>query len=70
MFYAIWRPFTFLMGYTDPRKPTEDPLRGIFHNWSVQPTDVTLPFRLVAPVACAYLLSVHIEVSPFFIALL
>ncbi|PNW78612.1 hypothetical protein CHLRE_09g389950v5 [Chlamydomonas reinhardtii] len=29
VFYAIWTPFTFLMGYNDPRKPTNDAL----HEW-------------------------------------
>lgn len=28
VFYAIWTPFTFLMGYNDPRKPTNDALHG------------------------------------------
>ena len=28
VFYAIWSPFTFLMGYNDPRKPTNDLLHG------------------------------------------
>lgn len=28
MFYAIWSPFTFLVGYNDPRKPTDDLLHG------------------------------------------
>lgn len=31
IFYALWRPFTFLMGYNDPRKPTDDLLKGIAH---------------------------------------
>jgi hypothetical protein len=30
VFYALWRPFTFVMGYSDPRKPTDDKLRGRF----------------------------------------
>ena len=29
MFYALWSPFTFLMGYNDPRKPTDDLLHGM-----------------------------------------
>ena len=29
VFYAIWSPFTFLMGYNDPRKPTNDYLHGV-----------------------------------------
>jgi len=29
VFYAIWWPFTWLVGYTDPRKPGDDPL----HEW-------------------------------------
>lgn len=28
VFYAIWSPFTFLVGYNDPRKPTDDVLHG------------------------------------------
>lgn len=28
VFYAIWSPFTFLVGYNDPRKPTDDLLHG------------------------------------------
>ena len=28
VFYAIWSPFTFIMGYSDPRKPTNDLLHG------------------------------------------
>ena len=28
VFYAIWTPFTFLVGYNDPRKPTDDLLHG------------------------------------------
>ena len=29
VFYALWSPFTFLMGYNDPRKPTDDLLHGM-----------------------------------------
>ena len=29
VFYALWSPFTFLMGYNDPRKPTDDLLHGV-----------------------------------------
>ena len=28
VFYAIWSPFTFFVGYNDPRKPTDDLLHG------------------------------------------
>ncbi|KAJ9524481.1 hypothetical protein QJQ45_019558 [Haematococcus lacustris] len=28
VFYALWSPFTFIMGYQDPRKPLGDPLHG------------------------------------------
>ena len=28
VFYALWSPFTFLMGYSDPRRPTDDKLAG------------------------------------------
>ena len=28
VFYAIWSPLNFLMGYSDPRKPTDDTLYG------------------------------------------
>lgn len=28
VFYTIWSPFTWLMGYSDPRKPTQDLLHG------------------------------------------
>lgn len=28
VFYAIWSPFMFLVGYNDPRKPTDDLLHG------------------------------------------
>ena len=28
VFYAIWRPFIWLVGYVDPRKPSEDVLYG------------------------------------------
>ena len=28
VFYALWSPFTFIMGYSDPRKPTDDKLKG------------------------------------------
>ena len=28
IFYGIWRPFTFAMGYDDPRRPSGDLLRG------------------------------------------
>ncbi|BDA44067.1 probable O-acetyltransferase CAS1 [Coccomyxa sp. Obi] len=29
VFYAIWSPFMFLVGYSDPRKPTDD----LLHEW-------------------------------------
>eukprot|EP00884_Botryococcus_braunii_P012312 jgi/Botrbrau1/21081/Bobra.0144s0079.1 len=29
VFYAVWGPFTWLMGYSDPRKPTTD----LLHEW-------------------------------------
>lgn len=29
VFYAIWSPFMFLVGYNDPRKPTDDLLHGL-----------------------------------------
>ncbi|EIE25840.1 O-acetyltransferase-related protein, partial [Coccomyxa subellipsoidea C-169] len=29
VFYAIWSPFMFLVGYNDPRKPTDD----LLHEW-------------------------------------
>ena len=28
VFYAIWSPFVWLMGYSDPRRPTTDKLYG------------------------------------------
>ena len=28
MFYAVWTPFLFLMGYDDPRRPAADHLHG------------------------------------------
>jgi hypothetical protein len=28
VFYAIWKPFTWLVGYVDPRKPSDDVLYG------------------------------------------
>jgi hypothetical protein len=28
VFYAVWSPFTFLVGYNDPRKPIDDLLHG------------------------------------------
>lgn len=28
VFYALWTPFTFIMGYSDPRRPTDDKLKG------------------------------------------
>jgi N-acetylneuraminate 9-O-acetyltransferase len=30
VFHAIWRPFTWLVGYTDPRRPNDDVLHGAF----------------------------------------
>ncbi|EFJ45254.1 hypothetical protein VOLCADRAFT_106065 [Volvox carteri f. nagariensis] len=29
VFYAIWSPFKFILGYSDPRNPTED----VLHEW-------------------------------------
>ena len=29
VFYAIWSPFMFLVGYNDPRKPSNDHLHGV-----------------------------------------
>lgn len=28
VFYTIWTPFDWLVGYTDPRKPSDDRLHG------------------------------------------
>ena len=28
VFYALWSPFDFVMGYTDPRKPSGDRMHG------------------------------------------
>jgi hypothetical protein len=28
VFYALWSPFDWLVGYTDPRKPGADRLHG------------------------------------------
>lgn len=28
VFYALWSPFTWLLGYQDPRKPSGDALHG------------------------------------------
>ena len=28
VFYFIWKPFTWLVGYVDPRKPSDDVLYG------------------------------------------
>lgn len=30
VFYALWSPWTWLMGYTDPRRPSGDPLHGVW----------------------------------------
>jgi N-acetylneuraminate 9-O-acetyltransferase len=29
VFYAVWTPFVWLVGYTDPRKPSDD----VLHEW-------------------------------------
>ena len=28
IFYTVWQPFKWCMGYVDPRKPTNDVLHG------------------------------------------
>lgn len=28
VFYTLWSPFTWLLGYQNPRQPTDDPLHG------------------------------------------
>ena len=28
VFYAVWSPFVWLVGYNDPRKPSDDLLHG------------------------------------------
>lgn len=28
VFYAMWKPFSFVVAYTDPRNPDVDPLHG------------------------------------------
>ena len=28
VFYLVWSPFTWLVGYVDPRKPSNDVLHG------------------------------------------
>lgn len=33
VFYAIWQPFDWLVGYTDPRKGEQDRLHGKPHSW-------------------------------------
>ncbi|KAG2484868.1 hypothetical protein HYH03_016354 [Edaphochlamys debaryana] len=35
VFYAVWKPFTWLMGYIDPRKPGDDPLYEWFFRSSL-----------------------------------
>lgn len=29
VFYAVWSPFVWLVGYNDPRKPSDDLLHGV-----------------------------------------
>ena len=29
VFYTLWTPFLWLVGYNDPRKPSDDPLHGV-----------------------------------------
>jgi len=42
VFYALWRPFTFFMGYSDPRKPTDDKLKGTFREATQLPRVVSV----------------------------
>lgn len=32
VFYAVWRPFTFFVKYSDPRNPNPDNLHGAFQD--------------------------------------
>jgi len=51
MFYAVWSPFTWLVGYVDPRKPSDDVLHGEgcrvcmhgMHGQHVQPQPASSP---------------------------
>lgn len=45
VFYAIWSPFMFLVGYNDPRKPTDDLLHG--QRPSAQPLFAALRVTLI-----------------------
>ncbi len=43
VFYAVWSPFTWLMGYSDPRKPTQDLLHGAAPPSGLQAQPLPLP---------------------------
>lgn len=56
VFYAIWSPFMFLVGYSDPRKPTDDLLHGPCHSHPVHAASISSACRPCCPhpLAAAY----------------
>ena len=52
VFYAIWKPFQWVMGYSDPRNPSTDLLHGMPSPYMVQLLALTVNGTLSTQICC------------------
>lgn len=67
VFYAIWSPVTWLVGYTDPRRPANlpsDPLYGELPHLAVWPAHTLHSFGAAHPAGPCRYSACHLHVRP------